>query len=504
MNAYSYSQLKEQYWGLLRPHKDQSALWRDDHRFICVVAGRGSGKTLIARRNVLRRAMQKKGIYFYTLPTIAQARRVGWNELREMAMTLGASYGSEVVGKPNESTMTIRLKNGSSVVVYGVEAPQRAEGLQYCGGVIDESSDTHPLVFTKSLIPALTAYSGWCWRIGVPKLDGIGGRDFQKSWAEWTSKGEQGDLDFNGYWWPSSTILKEEDLTLYRNTLDADAFNEQFEATWQNTRGSVFYCFDELLNIPQPGEFRYVHSKEDLNELLIKDPKNTKILVGMDFNVDPMCWVIGVCRRREDTLGLDIIIFDELWVRHTNTEACLTQLHQRLQKWGIQHTNTNQLVICGDAASRARHTNASLTDYLIIREHHLFKGCSIVFPKSNPSVKDRVSVTNIAFRAASGVRRLWIMPNCEHLIEDLNKRPYKEGTREIDDSTWGSGHITDALGYMVWSILRPSLFIKPESSNTNISHEKPNLSTSTYNRGTIARAIASQTLRNIGGLISPR
>jgi len=60
------------------------------------------------------------------------------------------------------------------------------------------------------------------------------------------------------------------------------------------------------------------------------------------------------------------------------------------------------------------------------------------------------------FRNAKGVQRLFVDPRCVNLIRDLETRAYREGTREPDD--YGDvGHITDALGYVVYRLFPVAL-----------------------------------------------
>src|SRR3972149_4289987 len=164
-------------WRSLRYHEKQSALWRSRHRFIGVAAGRGSGKTEIARRKIVVSLAIKKlwpdPMYFYALPTYKQARRVAWRKI------LGLMPKDWIVEK-NETDMMIRTKFGSMLFVVGMDKPQRIEGDQWDGCIIDESSDQKPGSFALSILPALSHRKGWCWRIGVPKRVGIGASEFRK------------------------------------------------------------------------------------------------------------------------------------------------------------------------------------------------------------------------------------------------------------------------------------------------------------------------------------
>jgi hypothetical protein len=403
-------------WTTLRPHRLQDKLWRTKKRFVAVVAGRGSGKTELARRRVVRFLSVRKPwpdpVYFYAMPTERQARRVAWKAIKLLVPP-------EWIDKINESEMSIRTKFGSTLYVYGMDKPQRAEGLQYDGGVIDESSDHKPDVFNLTFLPALSHRHGWCWRIGVPKRHGSGAEDFKKFFDKGLS-GEDPDLE--SYTWPSSTVLTPEELRFARANLDEKDFNEQFGGIWEKPGGLIFYGFGE----------------ENVDPNAIYNPAQS-LFVGSDFNVSPMAWVI--CHRVKE----ELYVFDEIWMKDTNTPAALDELYRR---YSSHKSGWN---FFGDATGRARKTaayGAAQSDYAHIVNDKRFKGAGIWYNKSNPSVIDRFASTNARLKSADGTRHVHINPKCENLIRDLMVRSYKQGSRDPDDSG-DVGHITDALGYLV-------------------------------------------------------
>ena len=149
-------------WTQLRYHEQQAQLWRDPARFIAVRAGRGSGKTELARRRIVRMLPIEKPwsdpIYFYALPTFAQARRVAWRPIKKLIPP------EWIKGNPSESELRIDTVFGATLYVIGMDKPQRYEGVQWDGGIIDESSDQRPDAFKLSFLPALAHRNGWCWR----------------------------------------------------------------------------------------------------------------------------------------------------------------------------------------------------------------------------------------------------------------------------------------------------------------------------------------------------
>lgn len=402
----------------LRYHDQQGRMWRTRARFVAAACGRGSGKTLLARRRVVRFLPVKRPwpdpIYFYALPTREQARRVAWDKLK-------ALVPPDWVAETRESDLTIETRFGSKLYLVGADKPERLEGVQWDGGVIDESCDQDPGLFDRSVLPATEHRRAWVWRIGVPKRQGRGASNFRKCVDDWRS-GKLGP-EYESYTWPSSTVLTPDQIEAARQRMDSKDFDEQYGALWQDQGGLVFHAFDERLNV---------------DASIRRDP-GQPIVVGSDFNVDPMSWVIGQKVPGEPRLKF----FDEIWMRNTNTRAALDELHRRYGD------NTAGWYFFGDASGRARKTAAASSDYVQIVNDSRFADAHVHYPRANPAVADRFSACNAHLCNAAGDRRSTFHPRgCAHLIEDLKTRAYEEGSRAPDDFD-DVGHATDAWGYVV-------------------------------------------------------
>lgn len=414
-----------QAWTPLRYHRLQSQAWRTTKRYVNIAAGRGSGKTEIARRRVVRMLPVKKPwsdpMYGYGLPTFAQAKRVAWKNLVRL-------IPRDWIRRESVSEMVIETVFGSSLYVIGMDKPQRAEGVQWDGFVLDESSDQRPGVFDLTLSPALTHRQGWCWRIGVPKRAGIGARDFKSTF----DRGLTGtDPDLISFAWSSEDILAPADLRFARENLDEKDYNEQYRASWETLSGLVFFAYDDVLNTTDSVAYR----------------PDLPLLIGSDFNVSPMAWV--VCQD----VGGQLNVLDELFIRNTNTRQTLDAL---FKKYGRHEAG---FFFYGDATGQARKTAASESDYIQIKNDARFKNARVYYPRANPQRANRFAACNAMFCNALGVRRVKVHTRCKNLRNDLMHRSYEPGTNEVDDHG-DIGHITDALGYIIyWRYpikLRPS------------------------------------------------
>jgi len=406
-------------WFSLRYHRDQNRYWRSSTRFKAVVAGRRSGKTELARRKVIRWLPVRKPwpdpLYFYALPTFTQAARVAWPRLK---MLVPKDWLAPNGIKESELSITTRF--GSKLYVLGMDKPERAEGVGWDGGIVDESSDQKAGMFDRTLRPALSDRRGWCDRIGVPKRTGPGAQEFKEFW-ERGKEGDRKDPDIESFWWPSWDILPEDEIASARRLLDEKDFNEQYGASWETVGGKAYYGFDSVLSVSD--EIAY-------NPDLV-------LLIGCDFNVDPMAWVI--CQSSDGKLR----VLDEIYDHATNTEATLIKLAKRYGE------HKSGCIFFGDASGRARDTSASQSDYIQIRNFKGITDSRVMFPESNPAVHDRIASVNAMLKNAEGERRCKIHPRCRNLIRDLMEVGYKEGTNEIDKSNITLTHISDALGYLI-------------------------------------------------------
>jgi hypothetical protein len=179
-------------------------------------------------------------------------------------------------------------------------------------------------------------------------------------------------------------------------------------------------------------------SKGDLGKVrhvddsIVDQPSQT-LLVGMDFNVNPMSIVLGV------NVGHQLHVFEALEIETSNTSEVATYLRER---WPDR-----EIIVCPDPSGKARKTSAAgKTDYTILQSH----GMQIDAPNAAPPIRDRINAVNGLLENADGERNLFIHPSCmKTLGRSLNGLTYKDGT-SIPNPKGGLVHITDALGYLVW------------------------------------------------------
>jgi hypothetical protein len=173
---------------------------------------------------------------------------------------------------------------------------------------------------------------------------------------------------------------------------------------------------------------------------------NRPLLWALDFNVDPMSSVIVQME------GANVFVLDEISIRHSTTEEACQEFVKRFPN------HRAGVVVYGDASGNSQHTTGA-SDYQIIRDYFRASyGGRIEYrvPKANPSVRDRVMLTNSKLRTAAEEIRLWVDPKCKELIKDFEQVSYKADSNAIDkEKDRRRTHVSDALGYLLWQECRP-------------------------------------------------
>lgn len=204
--------------------------------------------------------------------------------------------------------------------------------------------------------------------------------------------------------------------------------------------GNVYHQFDE----------RH-HCKP-----LVRDDR-MQLFVSMDFNVDPMCSVIGQYDKSSGIRQMERCeILEEIILPNSNTPDMMGKLMKELKKyqWGY----TLEVEIYGDAAGTQRSSQTQKTNWQIVAEylsldhtiHHKF-----IRRKANPAIVDRVNAMNTMLRSADGTMRMYIDDaKCPELVKDLKKVRWQQdssgnSTGLLDKSDKKRTHISDAIGYQV-------------------------------------------------------
>lgn len=180
-------------------------------------------------------------------------------------------------------------------------------------------------------------------------------------------------------------------------------------------------------------------SREDHVTNLETDPRQP-LLWALDFNVDPMSSVVA------QFVGDTTHVLDEIVLRNATTAQACEEFLRRYPR------HEAGVKVYGDASGFHEQTTGA-SDYAMVRDHFLAHTSTPVkycVPRSNPSVRERVNLTNARLRSASGQVGLRIDAKCKELIKDFEQVAYKTDTNQVDkDRDRLRTHLSDALGYLL-------------------------------------------------------
>ena len=384
----------------------QSEIFLSPSRFRSVVAGRRFGKSYLAAAELLKAAISGKNKNcFYCCPTYGMAKEIQWDMLIKM-------IPDEYVIKTNETSLTIKLINGSTISLKGAEKPNNLRGRALDFVVLDEFADMRPEAWFEVLRPSLSDRHSEdsptrALFIGTPK----GRNHFYDLWA----KGVDGADEWDSFQY--TTIeggnVSASEIEQAKADLDERTFNQEYCAQFVTYAGLIYYNFERASSV--------VKFEDDGGVLHL----------GMDFNTNPMSCLVALRK------GNSLICIDEIIIYGSNTDEMVKEIHQRYPN--------RQIIIYPDPAARQRKTSAGgRTDLSILQN----AGFMTKAKQSHPAVRDRINAVNSRLKSGSGERHLFLTDKCKQAIKSLERQTYKEGTSQPNKDD-GYDHANDALGYMV-------------------------------------------------------
>ena len=374
----------------------------NDARFRVLITGRRFGKTYLAVNELAKFASQPNKKVWYVAPSYRQAKAICWNVLKEKMIY------HKWVKTINHSDLTITLKNNSQITLRGSDNEQSLRGVGLNFLCIDEFADVSKEAWYEVLRPTLSDTKGHALFCGSPRGFGNWSYDLykmgetNKDWKSFqytTLEGEQ---------------VTQDEIEQAKQDLDLRTFQQEYEATFVNYSGMIYYNFSRDKNIIE------------------KYTKDSPVLhIGLDFNVDPMSAV--VCIIENDR----IIVVDEVQIYSSNTNEMCDEIKTRYKN--------KQIVVYPDPSARQRKTSAGgLTDLSILKNN----GFDVRCRSTAPLVRDRINAVNSKLKNVNGKNSLFIVKFCKNAIKSIERQIYKEGTH-IPEKDSGYDHMNDALGYLI-------------------------------------------------------
>jgi phage terminase large subunit len=295
--------------------------------------------------------------------------------------------------------------NGTTIYAYSLDNYQNIRGIEFGWAWLDETRDTERAAFDvvlgrlrdrrakKREIRLTSSPCGFNWL-----YDYFAGPNKKPGYSM-----IQGSSFENPF-------LPEGYVESLKDSYDEKMYQQEVLGHFVSTNvGQVYYAF-----------------KRDANIKTLARDVTQRLMIGMDFNINPLSAVVFQC------VGPEIRVLDEIVLMSSDTDAMGRHI---LAKYGPVR------VIPDSTGKRKQTSSKGLSDHQILKD----LGHEVVY-NANPARFDRyVCVNNLLEKG-----RLLIDPKCKTLIADLEKVTYRHGTTEPDASDKSLTHMSDALGYGCW------------------------------------------------------
>lgn len=373
--------------------------------------GRSSGKSHFFAEEAVEAMVQDPSLRFVCIREVQRSLKFSAKSLVESKIrTLGVQEHFEVL------TSEIRRKNGTGVMIFeGMQdhTSDSIKSLEGFGRAWVEEAQSISQRSLDMLLPTIRADKSEIWFSWNPDQPSDPVDAFFASGVEGAVTKHTTYLD--------NPFCPDVMLTEANRLKKADA--DAYEHIWG---GGYFFggngrVYSSFINKPYPAG--------NIDESV--QDTGGELLVGMDFNVNPMSAVVAV--RAAD----ECLVLDSIEIQTSNTEEMADELQRRYPN--------RKIIVCPDPAGKQRKSSAPVgqTDFTILQRH----GFQVRAPNAAPPVVDRINNSQQMFLHEER-RRVRIHPRAKALRTGLANHIYKEGTSQPEKGAFD--HITDSLGYLLW------------------------------------------------------
>ena len=208
----------------------QLQVWKDKERFKVLACGRRTGKSNLAIKMTLAKALEapEGSAVVYVAPTLGQARQIAWDALLEA--------GKDVIKSAHVNQLDITLVTGRKIHIRSAENPDTLRGLKLYFAVLDEAAFIKDeSTWTKIIRPALADLKGEAIFISSPD-----GRNWFHELFNFASKGESKDWKAYHFTTLDTPTSPNEEIEEAKKTLSTLVFSQEFMASFATAGQEIF------------------------------------------------------------------------------------------------------------------------------------------------------------------------------------------------------------------------------------------------------------------------
>ena len=425
------------------PHKKQLAFMRSLARFVVLVWGRRSGKSVAVAIYTMLKAIERQGNYYIVAPTYKQAKSIYWQDILKVLVP------QAIIKKTDEGELYIQLDPvhyrlqtkeilgydidvkhdpdlpPSTIYLKGADNPDSLRGVSLMGAVLDEfaffknGSD----VWRKIIRPALGDKQGWAIFSSTP--DGV-----HNPFYDIVELAKEKMMEHAPRWFYShATALdnphfpeqewhdtKEE----YESEGKIDEWVQEWEAKFTTPSSLVYNEFDTDIHVISPNKI---------------PRENMTYAIGMDFGLKDPFAAVFVAIDKDDNW----YVYDEIYLPDLPVDKIASVLHSKM---GDQYFTR----IIGDSAGS--------TEIASLKSKAMGDNRVWVTPakKGKDSIRAgiRLVKTQLYVRESTGKPKLFVGSNCKALTREF------QSYKRLRDA-WGepsetpedrNNHLMDAIRYL--------------------------------------------------------
>lgn len=400
--------------------KHQLDWWNLPNFIKALITGYGGGKTFIGAKRAIAMSLHNAPSPFVSVsPSYKMAKRTVIPAIK--ALLDGKATLENLTYKYHKTDHEFKIYcRGREAIIWiaSGDDPDSLRGPNVGAALIDEPFIQKEDVFTQMIARV---------RDPIAKIKEINltGTPETLNWGYEICEGERKDNYDLGIVHAST----RENLALateYADTLEKALTDE----------ASAAYVDGQFMNL-QTGIVYYGFNK-NRNVKEFEDPGG-ELMVGMDFNVDPMAAVIFWINNDH------MHFMEEIELRNADTEYMCSYLIEKYRyKSGKLKGQCRIRKIFPDATGNNRSTKApgGKTDYYYIKK----AGFEIDAPHKNPLIRDRENACNGKLAPKEGGITITISNNCKKLIGYFLRYNHAEKHKKDQKAM---SHLIDAFGYPV-------------------------------------------------------
>lgn len=332
------------------PKQKEFILSNDDSMF---VAGYGSGKSHAGTiKTIIRKLQYPKYPVAYYLPNYGLVRDIAFDKFPTILEQNKIKYTL------NKSDKEIHIRNYGKIIFRSMENPETIVGYEVAYSLIDEAD----ILNTDKMEKVYQKILGRNRAIKNAGVDAVSTPEGFKWLYDQSQKGHFKVIRARTY---DNKFLPPDYITRLEEQYPPNLLKAYLEGEFVNlTSGTIFDYFDR---------------KRHNTDIIENDSE--ALYISQDFNVGGCISTVYVKRLINGIVKL-IQVYE---IESYDTKAIITN---------IKHTYPNRVInMYPDASSASRKTSASETDLQMLRG----AGFNVFVNGRNPSVRDRIVITNNCF-----------------------------------------------------------------------------------------------------------